>query len=164
MTDSLQPQFTEVLTLIKVAQQKVIATANQELIKLYWSIGKYISEHLATSEWGQKTMEQLSAFIQTQEPGLKGFEKRNLERMRQFYETYPDSQITTALRTQLSWTHHRTIMSRCKTEAERLFYLKLAATEHYSTRELDRQINSGIFERTRLADAKLPQTSTRGRK
>ncbi len=79
--------------------------------------------------------------------------------MRQFYETYPDSQITTALRTQLSWTHHRIIMSRCKTESERLFYLDLAATERYSTRELDRQINSGIFERTRLADAKLLLTA-----
>jgi hypothetical protein len=44
MTDSLQPQFTEVLILIKTAQQKIIATTNQELIKLYWSIGKYISE------------------------------------------------------------------------------------------------------------------------
>jgi predicted nuclease of restriction endonuclease-like (RecB) superfamily len=50
-------------------------------------------------------------------------------------------------------------MSRCKTEAERLFYLELSATERYSTRELDRQINSGIFERTRLADAKLSQTN-----
>jgi hypothetical protein len=40
MTDSLQPQFTEVLTLIKIAQKKVIATANHELIKLYWSVGK----------------------------------------------------------------------------------------------------------------------------
>lgn len=159
MTNSLQPQFTEVLTLIQSAQQKVIATSNQELIRLYWSIGKYISDRLSTSEWGQRTIEQLAAFIQTQEPGIKGFEKRNLERMRQFYETYPDSQITTALRTQLSWTHHRIIMSRCKTEAERLFYLDLAARERYSTRELDRQINSGIFERTRLADAKLPQTS-----
>ena len=158
MSDSLQPQFAEVLTLIKTAQQKVIATANQELIKLYWRVGKYISDRLATSEWGQKAIEQLAAFIQTQEPGLKGFEKRNLERMRQFYETYPDSQITTALRTQLSWTHHRIIMSRCKTEVERLFYLQLATAEHYSTRELDRQINSGIFERTRLADAKLSQT------
>jgi len=121
--------------------------------------GKYISDRLATSDWGQKTIEQLAAFIQSQEPGLKGFEKRNLERMRQFYETYPDSQITTALRTQLSWTHHRIIMSRCKTESERLFYLELAATERYSTRELDRQINSGIFERTCLADAKLLQTA-----
>ncbi|WP_425214130.1 hypothetical protein [Tumidithrix helvetica] len=47
MTDSLQPQFTEVLTLIKTAQQKVIATVNQEPIALYWSIGKYISDRLA---------------------------------------------------------------------------------------------------------------------
>lgn len=155
----MQPQFIEVLALIQSAQQKVLATTNQELIKLYWSIGKYISHRLSTSEWGQKTIEQLAAFIQAQEPGIKGFEKRNLERMRQFYETYPDSQITTALRTQLSWTHHRIIMSRCKSEAERLFYLDLATNERYSTRELDRQINSGIFERTRLADAKLPQTS-----
>ncbi|MFO0212756.1 MAG: DUF1016 N-terminal domain-containing protein [Pseudanabaena sp.] len=43
------------------------------------------------------------------------------------------------MRTQLSWTHHRIIMSRCKTESERLFYLDLAATERYSTRELVRQ-------------------------
>jgi hypothetical protein len=61
---SLQPQFADVLTLIKTAQQKVIATANQELIKLYWSIGKYISDRLATSEWGHKTIEQIAAFIQ----------------------------------------------------------------------------------------------------
>ncbi|MCY7276717.1 MAG: PDDEXK nuclease domain-containing protein [Phormidesmis sp. CAN_BIN44] len=159
MTDPLQPQFAEVLSLIKAAQQKVIATTNQELIKLYWSIGKYISDRITTSEWGQKTIEQLAAFIQTQEPGIKGFERRNLYRMRQFYGIYPNSEIVSALLTQLSWTHHSILISRCKTEAERLFYLQLATTERYSTRELDRQINSGIFERTRLADAKLSQTS-----
>jgi predicted nuclease of restriction endonuclease-like (RecB) superfamily len=154
MTDRLQPQFTEVLTLIKTAQNRVIATTNQALIQLYWSIGQYISDRLKTTEWGQKTIQQLSTFIQTKEPGIKGFERRNLERMRQFHETYPE--ITTALRSQLSWTHHRIIMSRCKTQEERLFYLQLAATERYSTRELDRQINSGIFERTQLADIKPP--------
>jgi predicted nuclease of restriction endonuclease-like (RecB) superfamily len=159
MADPLQPQFTEVLTLIQTAQQKVIATTNQELIKLYWSIGKYISDRITTSEWGQKTIEQLAAFIQTQEPGIKGFERRNLYRMRQFYGTYPNSEIVSALLTQLSWTHHTILISRCKNEDERLFYLQLAVTERYSTRELDRQINSSIFERTRLADAKLPQTN-----
>jgi predicted nuclease of restriction endonuclease-like (RecB) superfamily len=76
--------------------------------------------------------------------------------MRQFYEIYPDFQIASALLTQLSWTHHYILISRCKTQEERLFYLQLTATERYSTRELDRQINSGIFERTRLADAKIP--------
>jgi predicted nuclease of restriction endonuclease-like (RecB) superfamily len=140
MAYNLQPQFGEVLTLIKSAQNRVITASNQELIKLYWSIGKYISDRIKTSQWGQKTIEQLAEFIQTQEPGIKGFEKRNLERMRQFYEIYPDSEITTALRTQLSWTHHRIIMSRCNTEDERLFYLQLATTERYSTRELERQI------------------------
>jgi predicted nuclease of restriction endonuclease-like (RecB) superfamily len=155
----LQPQFSEVLTLIQTAQRKVFATANQELIKLYWSIGKYISDRISTTEWGQKTIEQLAAFIQVQEPGIKGFEKRNLYRMRQFYETYPDSEIVSALLTQLSWTHHTLLMSRCKSEDERLFYLQLVIAERYSTRELDRQINSGIFERTQLADAKLPQTN-----
>ncbi len=54
---------------------------------------------MRTTEWGQKAIEQLAAFIQTQEPGIKGFEKRNLERMRQFYETYPE--IASAVRTQL---------------------------------------------------------------
>jgi predicted nuclease of restriction endonuclease-like (RecB) superfamily len=156
MSNPLQPQFTEVLALIQSAQQKVLATTNQELIKLYWHIGQYINDRLATSEWGQKTIEQLATFIQTQEPGIKGFEKRNLERMRQFYEIYPDFQIASALLTQLSWTHHYILISRCKTQEERLFYLQLTATERYSTRELDRQINSGIFERTRLADAKIP--------
>ena len=77
--------------------------------------------------------------------------------MRQFYETYPNSEIVSSLLTQLSWTHHSTLISRCKTEAERLFYLELAIAERYSTRELDRQINSGIFERTCLADTKLSQ-------
>lgn len=165
MTDNLHPQFTEILALIKNAQNYVIATTNQELIKLYWTIGRYISHRVNTAEWGQKTIEQLAEFIQTQEPGIRGFERRNLERMRQFYETYPESEITTALRTQLSWTHHRIIMSRCKTEAERLFYLQLATTERHSTRELERQINSSIFERTLLADAKLsPSTESHPQK
>jgi predicted nuclease of restriction endonuclease-like (RecB) superfamily len=156
MTDKLQPQFTEILDLIKTAQDRVIATSNQELIKLYWSIGKYISERLRTTEWGEKTIEQLAAFIHMQEPGIKGFERRNLYRMRQFYEIYPDTEIVSALLTQLSWTHHSILISRCKTEAERLFYIQIAAAEKYTTRELERQINSGIFERTLLAEAKLP--------
>lgn len=154
MTANLQPQFTEILTLIQTAQTQVLSSANQALIQLYWSIGQYISQRMQTAEWGQKAIEQLAQFIQTQEPGIKGFERRNLYRMRQFYETYPDAAIVSSLLTQLSWTHHCLLMSRCKSPAERQFYLQLATKERYSTRELDRQINSGIFERTRLADIK----------
>jgi hypothetical protein len=54
-----------------------------------------------------------------------GFEKPSLYRMRQFYTTYPDFEIVSSLLTQLSWTHHSILISRCKTEAERLFILTL---------------------------------------
>ena len=96
--DKLQSQFTEILVLIENAQDQVFTTTNQSLIRLYWTIGQSISDRLKTSEWGQKTIEQLAVFIQSQSPGIKGFEKRNLERMRQFYETYPGDEIATALR------------------------------------------------------------------
>ena len=86
-------------------------TANQELIKFYWHIGQHISDRLEASKWGQKAIDQLAEFIQTQEPGIKGFEKRNLYRMRQFYKTYPDFEIVSSLLTQLSWTHHSVLIS-----------------------------------------------------
>jgi hypothetical protein len=66
-------------------------------------------------------IENLSKFIQAQEPGIKGFKKLNLYKMRQFYETYPNIEIVSSLLTQLSWTYHSILISRCKTETERLF-------------------------------------------
>ncbi len=127
MTDKLQPQFTEILDLIKIAQDRVIATSNQELIKLYWSIGKYISERLRTTEWGQKTIEQLAIFIHMQEPGIKGFQRRNLYRMRQFYEIYPDTEIVSALLTQLSWTHHFFLLTMLNRSSKIYFKVGLSS-------------------------------------
>lgn len=56
---------------------------------------------------------------------------------------------------QLSWSHHRTIFSRCKTEEEREFYLRMAIKENYSVRELDRQINASLFERVMLGKVNI---------
>jgi predicted nuclease of restriction endonuclease-like (RecB) superfamily len=151
----LIPQFNEVLYFIRKARSRVLSVANSELVELYWQIGRYVSLRLAAAEWGKKSVEQLAKYLQIQEPGIKGFERRNLYRMRQFYETYPDFQIVSPAVTQLSWSNNLIILSRCKTEEERSFYLKLAAKERYSKRELERQISSGVFERTMLADVKL---------
>lgn len=150
----IQPQFNEVLSFIRGAKFRILSVANKELIELYWQIGQYISKRLSSEEWGKKTVEHLAEYIKLQEPGIKGFERRNLYRMRQFYDTYPDFQIVSPLVTQLTWSNNLIILSRCKTEEERSFYLKLAVKERYSKRELERQINSSIFERTLLADMK----------
>ncbi len=148
-------QFNEIITLIRDAKSRVLSTANAELISLYWRTGQYINKRLSSEEWGKKTIEQLAEYIRAQEPGIKGFERRNLYRMRQFYETYPDFQIVSPVVTQLSWSNNLIILSRCKTEEERSFYLNLALAERYSKRELERQINSGVFERTLLSDNKF---------
>ncbi|MCK4311592.1 MAG: DUF1016 family protein [Candidatus Cloacimonetes bacterium] len=147
--------FSEIRKLITDARRRAFKAVNSELINLYWEIGKYISEKIESSQWGNKTIDQLADFIKIKEPNIKGFERRNLYRMKQFYETYKDNEIVTPLVTQLPWTHNLIIFSRCKNSEERKFYLNLTVKEKYTKRELDRQINSGIFERTMLADVKL---------
>jgi len=147
-------QFNKVLRFIRDARSNALYSVNKELINLYWKIGQFISKNIDSSEWGDKSVDQLAKYIKQQEPEIKGFERRNLYRMKKFYETYRDNEIVTALRSQLSWTHHRIILARCKSIEEKEFYTKLSVEEKYSTRELERQISSGIFERTVLADKK----------
>ena len=74
-------------------------------------------------------------------PNIKGFTKKNIERMIQFYKIYKDDEIVTPLVTQLSWTNNLLILSGTKTQEERRFYLKLSIKNKYSKRELDRQIS-----------------------
>jgi len=100
-------------------------------------------------------VEELAVYIKMEEPTLRGFTARNLWRMKQFYETYEDNPKLTPLVTEITWTNNLIILSSTKTDEEREFYLLLASQERYTKRELERQIKSGIFERTMLANKKL---------
>jgi predicted nuclease of restriction endonuclease-like (RecB) superfamily len=75
--------------------------------------------------------------------------------MKQFYETYKDEPKLSALLREISWTHNLSVLSRCKSSEERLFYLKQTESENYSSRELDRQISASLFERTMIGNTKL---------
>ncbi|WP_198175422.1 PDDEXK nuclease domain-containing protein [Spirosoma telluris] len=153
---NLSDQFTEVVSLIQQSRNRVMQQVNAELINLYWNVGAYISQKVARSEWGNGTVDQLADFIKQHHPDLRGFNRRGLYRMKQFYDTYqPLHEKVSAVLTQISWTNHLAILSQCKTNEERQFYLIQSAQEHYSSRELERQIDSGLFERTRLATAQL---------
>lgn len=92
-------------------------------------------------------MDSLASFIQNQFPGIKGFNRRGLYRMKQFFELYDGNEIVSPLVTQLSWTNHLLIMSGCKSDEEREFYMRLAIKERYSKRELERHMDSGYYER-----------------
>lgn len=150
-----QKQFSDIIQLIKQSRNNAIKAVNTELIDLYWNIGQYISKQIESAAWGDGVVKELADYLSRTEPELKGFSDKNLWRMKQFYETYKDSPKLSALLRQISWTNNLTILSRAKTIEEKEFYLRLAIQERYSTRELERQINSAVFERTMLGNAKL---------
>jgi len=150
-----QQEFLEVVQRIKTTQQKSFTQANILLIELYWDIGKLISEKVASQSWGKSVVSQLAQYIEKTDPEIKGFSDKNLWRMKQFYETYRDNGKLAPLVRELPWTHNTIIFSRCKTEEEREYYLTLCRKEKYSSRELERQIDSCQFERVVLSDQKL---------
>lgn len=148
----LEKNFVDVINLIKNAQYIASKSVNRELINLYWSVGKYVSKKIQNAEWGNNIVTNLSEYIQKSLPNPKGFSDKNIWRMKQFYETYQEETILSALLRELSWTNNLLIISRCKSKEEREFYLNLAIKENYSSRELERQINVGYFERVTLTD------------
>lgn len=147
-------RFNEVLALIQSAKQQAMQTVNTQLIELYWQVGAYISRKLEKAEWGDSVVSQLTEHLATTQPGLRGFTRRNLFRMRQFYEAYRGDQKVSALLTQLPWTHNLLILSQSKLPQEREFYLRLAVQEKWSTRELERQFKTALFERSVTQPAK----------
>ncbi len=179
-------QFSEIVLMIRESHYNAAKAVNTELINLYWNVGQYISKQLASATWGDKTVEELATFIQKEYTEVKGFNRRGLYRMKQFYETYTSMSFVSSSMTQIqnannetdkivsssmtqfvfqdvrdtilakvSWTHHLILISRIKTDEEREFYLQLSIKEKYTVKELERQINSGTFERVMIGNAEL---------
>lgn len=143
--------FAEVVRLITTARRKAFQTLNTTLVDLYWHVGEYISSKLESSTWGEGVVDQLAVYIAQRHPDMKGFTRRNLFRMRQFYETYRTDEKVSPLVTQLPWTHNLLVLSRCKTPEEREFYLRTCLREGWAKRDLERQLAGALFERTALS-------------
>lgn len=153
-------QFDEVLALIEAARRRAYQAVNAELVGLYWKLGEYISTKIASAEWGDGVVDELAATIAREYPGMRGYTRRNLFRMRQFYETYRDNPKVSSLLTQLPWTHHLRILSQTKLPEEREFYILAAIRGGWTTRELDRQIQTQAFRRRELGPTKVSSAMT----
>jgi predicted nuclease of restriction endonuclease-like (RecB) superfamily len=93
--------FGEIVALISAARQRAIQAVNTELIDLYWQVGAIISRKIETAEWGDGVIPQLAAYLAKTQPGLRGFTRPNLFRMRQFYEAYRNHEFVSAAPRQL---------------------------------------------------------------
>ena len=129
--------------------------SNQEVVPLVVLVpqlaGCFAS---AVDTMRDKVIDEVASYIAQSGVKVKGFNRRGLYRMKQFYETYRDDEFVTPLVTQINWTNHLQIMSSAKSMEERHFYLQLCAKEHYSKRELERQIDSAYYERCMLSAQK----------
>lgn len=154
--------FDEITRLIAASKQHATQAVNTVLIDLYWQVGEVISRKIARAEWGDGVVQQLAEHIAKTHPNLRGFTRSNLFRMRQFFETYRDDEKVAALLRQLPWTHNLIILSQGKRPEEREFYLRQAIQEKWSSRALERQFKTALFERSVLtpatASAVLTQT------
>ena len=143
------------IKIIDDSRQNALKKVNEELIQMYWQVGKYLSIEAKNAAFGDAYINAIAKEIQGAFPGIRGFNRRGLYRMKQFYETYKDNEIVTPLVTQISWTNHLLIMSGCKSDIEREFYIRLCIKENYSKRQLERQMDSGYYERYMLSTEKL---------
>ena len=156
------PDFDAIVLLIQQARSRAFSKVNAELVLLYFTVGKVVAEKVANGLWGEGTVDELALFIEKNIAGIKGFNRRGLYRMKQFYDTYNTGSdcwkcwdelqkpIVSAVLAQISWTNHRLIISKTKSAEEKLFYLYACINDKLSTRELERQLNSAVFERSLL--------------
>jgi predicted nuclease of restriction endonuclease-like (RecB) superfamily len=147
--------FADIVALISSSRTRALQAVNTALVELYWQIGGIVSQKLERAEWGDGVVEELAQFIAKTQPGLRGFTRANLFRMKQFYETYSREEKVAPLVRQLPWSHNIVILGQTKRPEEREFYLRFAIAESWSRRELERQMRTGLFERTVLSPPRV---------
>lgn len=158
----------ELKTRIKSAQIKAAVSVNRELIELYWELAEQIVIKQKNSQWGDGLLAQMSKDLQEEFPNMKGFSKRNLELMRQWYLFWSNGtaiaqqavaqlekskqlvgQLANAkqLATQIPWGHNLLIVSKSKNHEEALFYVQKTIENNWSRAVLTHQIEGNLFGR-----------------
>ena len=152
----MEKELNEIITIIQSHRDKTYRKINEELVLMYFEIGKYLSIKIKSEKWGSKTIESISNNLMKTYPNLKGFNRAGLYRMVQFYEEYRDNIIVSTLSRQISWSNNILILSSTKSIEEKEFYIRLCIANNYSKRELERQIKSGYYQRFLLSNKEFP--------
>lgn len=150
--------FSELSELIEKSQQQVVSYANSTLTILFWQVGKRINEDVLNNQrasYGKQIVSLIA--IRLEEKYGRNFTEKNIRRMMQFAQEFPDFQIVVPLARQLSWSHFL-ILIPLKTAEARMFYAQLAIDERLGKRDLRKQIATKTFERTQIANLQVQQS------
>ncbi len=130
---------------IKDAQYAALKAVNKEQIQLNWDIGKMIVEKQEVFGWGKSVVEQLSKDLQKEFPGISGYSKGNLWRMRNFYIVYKENEKLAPMVREIAWTHNFIIFERCKDDLEREFYIRMTRKYGWTKNVLLNQIEGNSY-------------------
>lgn len=120
-----EPLLNDLKEMIQNKQYRVLKLLNSETINLYWEIGKEICIQQEQNGWGKSIVQILSAELQKEFPGAKGYSAANLWRMRNFYLTYCNSEKLAPLAREISWSNNIIIMEKCKDDLKCEFYIQM---------------------------------------
>ncbi|MBL8023529.1 MAG: DUF1016 family protein [Elusimicrobia bacterium] len=140
----------EIKKRIRLAHYEALRTVNQELIRLYWDIGKTIVDSQSRHGWGKSVVESLAKDLQLDFPGVHGFSPQNLWYMRQFYAEYHKNPNLQPLVGEISWAKHLVVLAKCKTDIEREFYVRMTKKFGWTKNVLIHQIENQSYEKTLL--------------
>ncbi|GBU23378.1 hypothetical protein R80B4_03295 [Fibrobacteres bacterium R8-0-B4] len=143
--------FGDIKTLIEQSKQRLSVAVNSTMTMLYWQIGNRIKTDILQNkraEYGREIIKQLADNL-TKQYG-KGWGEKHLRHCLRFAEIFPDADIVSALRRQLTWTHIKTVLY-IEEDLKRAFYIELCKLERWSTRVLEERINSMLYERTAIS-------------
>ena len=147
----------EVKARVRSAQYAALKAVNTELVGLYWDIGRMIARRQKMAGWGRSVVENLSADLRREFPGVAGFSVQNLWYMRQFYLEYHGHERLQPLVGEIAWAHNLAIMSKCKDPLEREFYLRMTRKFGWSKNVLIHQIDNQSYEKALLGQTNFDQ-------
>ena len=148
----IQSLISDLRQIVEQCRNRVALNVNSELTMMYWHIGERINRDVLGShraEYGKQIVSTVSAQLQ-EEFNSKGFAKRNIHRMMQFAQQFPDVKIVTTMSAQLTWSHVVEVLS-LPDDIQREFYLTLAASERWSVRRMRKEIDGMLYERTAIS-------------
>jgi len=145
--DSYKIFLSEVKDKIHQAQYEALKQVNKTLLTLYWEIGKSIVEKQQEYGWGKSIVETLSRDLQIEFPGIKGFSPANLWRIRSFYASYQGNEKLAPLVREISWSLNLLIMSKCKDDLEREFYIQMTKKFGWSKNVLIHHLDGKSYEK-----------------
>jgi predicted nuclease of restriction endonuclease-like (RecB) superfamily len=143
---------------IRSAQIKAALAVNQEIILLYWQIGRDILSRQQQEGWGAKVVDRIAQDLKREFPDGGGFSSRNLKYMRAFAEAYPDEEFVQRYAAQIPWRHNQVLLDKLKVLDERLWYAQKSLENGWSRDVLAMQIESGLYHRQGKAITNFERT------